>query len=1267
MSLNTSHSKANKSPSNTVKKLEQDASGFCESSDVGTSLRRLQRASKLSPADRLQRKPNRVQSLLSSSSPASNISDIDLLITKTANLSIYEDKHETVDQQHASPNTSGKSTKSATSLSPSQRQSAASTSMSTGVRATASSDVKEATANDTISSSAPRKSAKSNSPLSSSKLRSNGASASKSSFSLSAFHRSDNVSAKKSPEIQKGKLVDKEIADQATTPTSPPRKSTESKETLPSSQQISIVNTANELLNRARLLYEEEKIAESLVLLEGAYSLDPNPKTARKITRLKEALAMKNEVEAEAARKASANLEKKARALFQCKDYRGTLDLLLQANDLCPSDKLKRRIERLQDLIAEEEEEKNDTCDEEDGDDKGADDIAPLNRGVANLSLKVTKAPGERNVVELAEGFFLPRGLYEQLYPYQRDGVSWLWDLHKTAPGGILADDMGLGKTLQTIAFLTGYLLSDEATKKPRTAMILAPVSVLRTWQSEFAKWSPSIRLVIYYEMAKNARRHALLSFQSRGGILLTTYNMLVSGIQVIAADQHYHQTEPSTWLSSSDPQFYARAFTYDYIILDEAHRIKNPSTQVAKAVRTLNCHHRLLLTGTAVQNNLRELWSLFDFTHAGCLLGSQKTFLLQYEKPILRSRERDASAAERLHGNLMAESLNKIIGPFLLRRTKKDTLTVFTRSAMPCKNEIVVWVYLSSLQEHIYRSFLKLDHVKEFLFGGNTRRSPLVELTILKKLCDHPRLLSAHQCANLGLDVSKALPGSEILAPSHKVLLQESGKMAFVVRLLEHFQEEALRTGEPAHRTLIFSQSLRLLNMMEAAILGLNGQPGRSSELPLHRILRLDGQLKPDERVAVLKEFADDLSYTAMLLTTQVGGVGLTITSADRVVILDPSWNPSVDAQAVDRVYRIGQHSNVVVYRLITCATVEEKIYRRQVFKDSVIRQTIGRAAADRPVDADVTDPYRYFTRQELVELFSLDENAHFSATQRQLAELHSTIERRTYPELESHLAFLKSMMDLVFDISDHDILFSRQEDKNDAEETVAERLFAQNRLKVGEAALKMEAARDFEASKKIQQQVYAPSKPAYNQPAGEIFIPSKKDTQRAMFNAPGCGKADFSITNNVFKDGCVIPPKVNPKIGFKQTSANPEEVVQPPLIPARLKSPESSSSPVVLTTSASTDVIKFDPTEVVGDAAIDKSMQLLSLRKSLAVSGIFLGDEAVSPIEEDEWKKGDVVVGDSCCENTDGGSGELQETSVAETSSGLVDIIEASFLENE
>lgn len=326
---------------------------------------------------------------------------------------------------------------------------------------------------------------------------------------------------------------------------------------------------------------------------------------------------------------------------------------------------------------------------------------------------------------------------------------------------------------------------------------------------------------------------------------------------------------------------------------------------------------------------------------------------------------------------------------------------------------------------------------------------------------------------------------------------------------------------------------------------------------------------------------------------------MGLTITSADRVVILDPSWNPSVDAQAVDRVYRIGQHSNVVVYRLITCATVEEKIYRRQVFKDSVIRQTMGRAAADRPVDADSTDPYRYFTRQELVELFSLDENARFSATQRQLAELHSTIERRTYPELESHLAFLKSMTDLLFDISDHDLLFSRQDDAIATEETLAERLFAENRLKVGEAALKMEAARDFEGSKKIQRQVYAPSKPAYNQPAGDIFIPSKNDTQRAMFNAPRLGKASFLTANDVFKERHVIPSKGNPGNGSKQTCGDGEGAVRPPVIAPRLISPESSRGSVAPSASAPTGLIKFDPTEVVDEAALDNSVQLASLRK--------------------------------------------------------------------
>lgn len=243
-------------------------------------------------------------------------------------------------------------------------------------------------------------------------------------------------------------------------------------------------------------------------------------------------------------------------------------------------------------------------------------------------------------------------------------------------------------------------------------------------------------------------------------------------------------------------------------------------------------------------------------------------------------------------------------------------------------------------------------------------------------------------------------------------------------------------------------------------------------------------------------------------------------------MVILDPSWNPSVDAQAIDRVYRIGQQSNVVVYRLITCATVEEKIYRRQVFKDSVIRQTIGRAASDGPKSAtandnnNVSDPYRYFTRQELVDLFKLDENSHFSATQCQLAELHGPSERKSDDELEKHLAFITGphMSDVVFNISDHDLLFSRPEEQEnpvlqESEGRLLDAQFAQNRLKYGEAAIQLEAQGQFVAAERLRNPTMAFSVPMTQekyQPAdGQYFIPSKADSRRSFLKDRG--PADF------------------------------------------------------------------------------------------------------------------------------------------------------------
>lgn len=296
---------------------------------------------------------------------------------------------------------------------------------------------------------------------------------------------------------------------------------------------------------------------------------------------------------------------------------------------------------------------------------------------------------------------------------------------------------------------------------------------------------------------------------------------------------------------------------------------------------------------------------------------------------------------------------------------------------------------------------------------------------------------------------------------------------------------------------------------------------------------------------------------------------MGLTITSADRVIILDPSWNPSVDAQAVDRVYRIGQRSNVIVYRLITCATVEEKIYRRQVFKDSIIRQTLGRAAVDRKSDDYLSDPYRYFTRQELFELFTLDANPRYSKTQRQLAELHGSTERRTYPELESHLDFVKSMSDLVFDISDHDLLFTRIEksdDSGDPQPTDADLYFAENRMRLGEAALALEAEKDFAASKKLQEQAYAFPKPMYNKPASEIFIPSKADSQKPMFNAPGLGISNNPVADKFVKASALLTSKSNPSLFgetydrvissmLPDTYSRKGDLAEPPTVPRRLE----------------------------------------------------------------------------------------------------------------
>ncbi|OCT67216.1 DNA excision repair protein ERCC-6-like [Xenopus laevis] len=652
---------------------------------------------------------------------------------------------------------------------------------------------------------------------------------------------------------------------------------------------------------------------------------------------------------------------KKAKQEAKSGNLSKSIEFFLKAREIHPSEKINSRIEKLQEALQQ---------------------------------LELQEEQDDEFIDVLNSGFMIYNELYNKLFEHQKEGVAFLYSLYRDGrKGGILADDMGLGKTIQVIAFLSG-MFDAELTK---CALLVMPTTLISNWMKEFMKWTPGMRVAEFHGASKKERTRNLEKIQRKGGIIITTYQMLINNWQQLSS---YNERE----------------FEWDYIILDEAHKIKTSSTKTAKSCHSIPAKNRILLTGTPIQNNLREMWALYDFACQGTLLGTSKTFKMEYENPITRAREKDATPGEKALGLKISENLMKIIQPYFLRRTKsevqhKKTSGQPTREqdksrgpSMPSltrKNDFIVWVYLSTIQEEVYRKFISLDQIKELLM---TTRSPLAELTILKKLCDHPRLLSARACIQLGLEGDDYHSNEEgdheaVTKFDHlsdEILIEESGKLMLLIDLLHKLRDEG-------HRTLVFSQSRKMLDMIDRILY--NNK---------FKVMRIDGTVSLPEREKRISMFQSNNNYSVLLLTTQVGGVGLTLTAADRVVIFDPSWNPATDAQAVDRAYRIGQQENVVIYRLITCGTVEEKIYRRQIFKESLIRQTTG----------DKKNPFRYFSKQELKELFSL-EDTRTSSTQIQLQNMHAA-ERKTDTRLDEHIAYLHTLQ--IFGISDHDLVYSNE-----------------------------------------------------------------------------------------------------------------------------------------------------------------------------------------------------------------------------------------------
>lgn len=642
--------------------------------------------------------------------------------------------------------------------------------------------------------------------------------------------------------------------------------------------------------------------------------------------------------------------------------------------------------------------------------------------------------------------FRLPAEVFDKLFAYQRDGVKWLWSLHRSKLGGVFADDMGLGKTVQVAAFLRGLFASEEV----ETVLVVLPKAVVENWRKELKEWTR--RRIRVYDGTKAQREQSLSDIAQCGGILLTTYGMVRSNVDKLVALENPESGAFEPW---------------DYVILDEAHQIKNSATEGAKSVKQIGATHRIVLTGTPILNRLDELWALFDFVQPG-LLGGKAEFRKNYDDPIVRASHRNAKEVHKQIGQSTLSKLKTLIQPHFLRRTKgevfaphqegADTSSSSSSGALGAttaavdaplekhrltvrKNDFIVWVSLSEVQLELYQRFLYMPEVKEIL---NSTKSPLAAITVLKKICQHPRLLRAdmktlRETSDLSslaavvtaTDESKDDDTAPLEKPVHHLLERiasdqedvaaQSGKLSFLMKLVQ----ELLETR---HRVLVFSQWQKMLD-----IIGMVMKEKRWD------YFRIDGKMnKTEDRQDLIERFnaGGPGCPNIFLLTTQVGGLGLTLTGADRAIIFDPSWNP-LDDQAVDRIYRIGQQRNCVVYRLITCGTVEEKIYRKQVFKGGLSRMVTHGGTSSAGEQSTLADfGFRYFTKEELRALFTL-EDPFSSATQQQLEAKHSS-RRVTDAELDEHLEFLGTISNM-HGVSDHDLLFDGKGVETQEGETAA------------------------------------------------------------------------------------------------------------------------------------------------------------------------------------------------------------------------------------
>lgn len=520
--------------------------------------------------------------------------------------------------------------------------------------------------------------------------------------------------------------------------------------------------------------------------------------------------------------------------------------------------------------------------------------------------------------------------LAKVLRPHQVEGVKFLYRcvtglIDTKANGCIMADEMGLGKTLQCIALMWTLLKQSPEPGKStiQKCVIACPSSLVRNWANELVKWLGKDAVTPFAVDGKASKDDLTTQLRQWS---VASGRAVVRPVLIVS----YETLRLNVGELSNTP--------IGLLLCDEGHRLKNGESQTFEALNGLNVSRRVILSGTPIQNDLSEYFSLLNFANPS-LLGTRMEFRKQYELPILRGRDAAGTDEDQRKGNERLAELLALVNKFIIRRTN-EILSKY----LPIKYEHVVFCNLAPFQLDLYNHFIQSPEIKSLLRGKGSQ--PLKAIGMLKKLCNHPDLL------NLPDD----LPGCEQYFPDDYVPKDArgrdrdvkswySGKMQVLDRMLARIRQD---TND---KIVLISNYTQTLDIFDKLCRSRN-----------YGVLRLDGTMNVNKRQKLVDKFNDpEGEEFVFLLSSKAGGCGLNLIGANRLVLFDPDWNPAADQQALARVWRDGQKKDCFVYRFIATGTIEEKIFQRQSHK-----QSLSSCVVDSAEDVE-----RHFTLDSLRELF--------------------------------------------------------------------------------------------------------------------------------------------------------------------------------------------------------------------------------------------------------------------------------------------------------